>query len=421
MIAILSPCHLVIPSSSHPVNSMSNIRLLTLISALTFVAVGITAPLVSLYLQSLGADLQQISFILTSVVATSLIASYGWGRLSDRLRRRKPLLIAGLFILSLAFFFLSRAANPSYAWASRIFEGTGSAAVSTLSLAMMGDMLQNSAQRGRQMGFYRGFASAAFAVGSVCGGWIADRTGITASLMLCSGIYLLAALTAFALQEKTLVADAAAPNKNANGGVRPSAPQERGAPRLQSLAQGLPLLFLLGIVLWIAAHTASASMWPNYMASLGYTKTQNGLLWGFAALIEFPAMWFSGMLSDRWGRPALLTVGGLGISLTNFGYFALAGFFPLLIVIQVMRGIGFGSYTSNAMTFATELGDPAQRGSRSGLYNSISSAGSLIGSLLGGTLAQRLGFGPLYALCATSALLAGICFLSLHRRRQGVV
>lgn len=410
---------------------MFNIRLLTLISALTYVAVGITAPLVSLYLQSLGADLQQISLILTSVVATSLIAATLWGRLSDRLKRRKPILITGLFILALAFFFLSRAANPSYAWASRIFEGTGSAAVSTLSLAMMGDLLQSSPNRGRQMGLFRGLASAAFAIGSVSGGWLADHMGTTVSLTLCASIYLLAALVAFALQEKPPAAKTApqpklpAPAQSSpasKGSIpQPTVINSKGTSGLMDLTQGLPLLFLIGIVLWIAAHTASASMWPNYMTSLGYTKTQNGLLWGFAALIEFPAMWFSGMLSDRWGRPALLTVGGLGISLTNFGYFALAGFFPVLLGIQIMRGIGFGSYTSNAMTFAAELGDPEQRGSRSGLYNSISSAGSLIGSLLGGTVAQRFGFGLLYAACATFALLASLCFISLHRLKKGMV
>lgn len=389
---------------------MSNIRLLTLISALQFVSVGITSPLISLYLQSLGADFQQISFILTSVVATSLVASYLWGWLSDRWKRRKPLFIAGLFILSLAFLLLSRAANPSYAWASRVFEGTGSAAVSTLSLAMMGDMLQNSPNRGRQMGFYRGLASAAFALGSVSGGWIADHMGITTSLTLCAGIYFLNALLAFGLkEEKTAIGGKSKPVVNP---IR----NRKFEIGIRSMAQGLPLIFLFGIVLWIGAHMASASMWPNYMASLGYTKTQNGLLWGFAALIEFPAMWFSGMLSDRWGRPSMLTVGGIGIGLTNFGYVALAGFFPFLIIVQILRGIGFGTYTSNAMTFAAELGDADQRGSRSGLFNSVTSAGSLIGSMLGGTVAQRFGFGPLYFTCATMALGAAGCFWILKMR-----
>src|SRR5687767_2114861 len=112
---------------------MNNIRLLTLISALTYVSVGITSPLIGLTLQSLAADYQHISWILASVVVVSLVSSYIWGRVSDKLGRRKPLLIIGLVILALAYVFLSRAANESWAWAARIFEGVGSAAYGTLS------------------------------------------------------------------------------------------------------------------------------------------------------------------------------------------------------------------------------------------------------------------------------------------------
>jgi MFS family permease len=154
------------------------------------------------------------------------------------------------------------------------------------------------------------------------------------------------------------------------------------------------------------------------MGSLGYTKTDNGLLWGLTALVEFPAMWFSGALSDKWGRAALLIVGGAGISLTNWGYMTLAGVFPFLIGIQLVRGIGYGSYTSNAMTFAAESGDPAQRGSRSGLFNATMSAGQLLGSLLGGTLVQHFDFRTLYAVCATLAFCAALSFYGLHRRSR---
>jgi MFS family permease len=391
---------------------MSNFRLLTFISALTFVAIGITAPLLSLYLQSLGADYQQISWVLTSVVAVSLVASYLWGRLSDRLHRRKPILIGGLFILALAFLLLSRAANPAYAWASRLFEGIGTAAYSTLSLAMMGDLLQDDPNRGRRMGWYRGLASAAFAIGSISGGWLADRTSIQQTLLLCATLYLLAGLVALRLQDTP-------PLTKSNKATPSSSPSSTDSlSPLRRFTQGLPAVFLLGVLLWISGHSASASMWPNYMGSLGYTKTDNGLLWGLTALVEFPAMWFSGALSDKWGRAALLIVGGAGISLTNWGYMTLAGVFPFLIGIQLVRGIGYGSYTSNAMTFAAESGDPAQRGSRSGLFNATMSAGQLLGSLLGGTLVQHFDFRTLYAVCATLAFCAALSFYGLHRRSR---
>lgn len=392
---------------------MTNIRLLTLISCLCFIATGIMAPLMGLYLQALGANYQQISWILTSVVITSLVANYGWGLLSDRLPRRKPLLIVGLFILSIAYLFLSRATNEYYAWASRILEGVGSAAYATLSLTLIGDLLEGDPNKGRRMGWYRGLASAAFAVGSISGGYVADRWSIPSALIFCSGLYLLAALIALALQEKPRSAV-----------VKPTQP----APPLLALwtalkskqLQGLPLFFLIGVILWVGAHTASASMWGNYMTTLHYSKTANGWLWGLAAALEFPVMWYTGGLSDRYGRALLLAVGALGIAVTNTGYLTVAGFVPLLIMVQMIRAVGFGSYTGNAMTFAGESGPTSQRGSRSGIFNSTASLGSLLGTMLGGTLVDHFGFSTLYAVCASLALCSAFTFWLLRRQNVAV-
>jgi PPP family 3-phenylpropionic acid transporter len=392
---------------------MNNIRLLTLISALCFVAVGITSPLIGLYLQALGADYQEISWILSTVIIISFFSNYFWGWLSDRLGRRKPLLIGGLLILAAAFFLLSNAADERWAWAARILEGVGSAAYATLSLALMGDLLDKAQNRGRQMGWYRGLASAAFAIGAIVGGRLADLSSIPQTLQLCGVLYLVAALCALALTEQPIHKEplvvAATP---AGAVVAPHTVRGSGWTR------GLPLLFLSGVILWVGAHSASASMWPNYMDTLGYSKSTIGLFWGFAAFIEFPAMRITGGLSDTVGRAPLLAAGGLGITLVNLGYLFLAQFWVLLVGVQVVRGFGFGSYTTNAMTFAAETGRPEERGSRSGLFNSAASVGSLLGTLISGNIVQFFGFGPLYATCATLALLSALCFWLLRRRQN---
>lgn len=390
---------------------MNSIRLLTLISALFFVAIGISSPLITIYLQELGADFAQISLILASVTITMFFANYGWGWLSDRIGRRKPLLVTGLLILATAFFLLSRVPNGNYAWAARVFEGVGGAAYSTVSLALMGDLLEAERQKGRSMGVFRGIGSFAFAIGAVLGGRLADVTSIAQTLMVCSGLYLVAAIVALAIQE-----------------VRPSpqsivhSPQSSSQnPQAKSKNfQPLPLFFLGGVILWTAAHSASASMWPNYMQSLGYSKTESGLLWGLAAGIEFPAMVVAGSLSDIVGRAPLLMAGGLFISLTNLGYLLLAGIFPLLLGVQVVRGFGFGSYTTTAMTFATEHSAQKNRGSKSGIYNTVSTAGSLLGSILGGNLVQAFGFHFLYGVCSSLALGAAISFLLLRYRTKAI-
>jgi len=394
---------------------MNNIRLLTIISALCYVAIGISSILTSLYLQHLGASPAQIAFIQASVVITTLIASYLWGNVSDQLGQRKPMLVGGLFILAVAYLLLSRAPTSNWAWAARVLEGLGGAAYATLSLAMMGDLLEREKQRGRSMGIWRGLGSLSFAAGAILGGWVADTSSDANALLLCVGLYAAATVAALALREvKPQPNLATVPAPATNRPLAVAAPTTEVAPTAKA---ALPALFLIGVFFWICAHSASASMWPIYMNSFGYSSTASGFLWGMAAVVEMVVMIYAGSLSDRWGRTPLLVIGALGISLTNFGYLTLARYFPALLGIQFMRGIGFGSYTTAAMTYATEHGDQRNRGSKTGIYNTATSAGGLVGTFLGGNLVQLMGFGTLYGTCAALALASAGCFWWLNRRQ----
>ncbi|MCC6165737.1 MAG: MFS transporter [Caldilineaceae bacterium] len=386
---------------------MTNYRLLTVIGSLAYVAVGVSSPLLTLFLESLGASYIQISLVLTSFVLTLLGCNYLWGRLSDRLGRRKPFVVAGLLGLALVYAWLGHVPTLAAAWATRLLEGAALAAYTTLSLAMMGEALDRSAKQrqGRRMGLYRGLGSLAFAAGSVAGGRVAEAYGLADSFLICAAAYLLAALVALQLQDQPAAPLAQQP-------VPSSAPRTR--------ARLLPAAFLTGVFLWTAAHSASASMWPNYMAQLGYSTGQLTSLWGLAALVEMPAMFALGALSDIAGRTAVLMTGGFGIALVNAGYAAAAHLLPVLIGIQVVRGIGFAAYTGSAMTFTTEHGGK-ERGGASGLYHTTGSAGQLAGLLMGGTLAQTMGFPTMFAACALLALAATAGFWALHHRTPHLI
>lgn len=383
---------------------MNNYRILTLVNFLTFIAIGINSPLLTLYLQGLGANYVFISVILTSTILVALISNPAWGWLSDRLGRRKPLYIAGLAGAALGYFWLSAASNVALAWPARLLDALSMAGVSTLGLTLMGDTLDTSNRKGCSMGFTRGLASLAFAAGAFAGGRLADEFGISFVFVVCGGFLAAAALVALLLHEVKPAPVAVAVD------IAPLTPRPRGL--------GLPALFLAGVALWTAAHIASTSMWPNYMEANGYSKTTISSLWSLAALIEMPAMWLGGALSDITGRAVVLAAGGFGIALVQFGYMLFVASLPVLLGVQVVRGFGFGSYTSAAMTFAAERGGKAQRGSNSGLFNTVGSAGQLAGSLLGGTLVQTAGFNTLYLVCAGLAVGSALCFLLL--RRQGV-
>jgi MFS family permease len=182
----------------------------------------------------------------------------------------------------------------------------------------------------------------------------------------------------------------------------------------------LPVLFLVGVFLWMGAHMGASSMWPNYMSDLGYTNSAISSLWGWAALVEAPAMLAVGRLSDLFGRAPLLAAGAWGMVGVQLGYVTLATVLPALLGLQLLRGLAYAAYTATAMTFAAEHGDRQTRGRNSGLFNSVSSAGQLAGLLLAGVMADARGFSFMFGVFATAMLVSGVCFLALRHQTRAV-
>jgi predicted MFS family arabinose efflux permease len=180
----------------------------------------------------------------------------------------------------------------------------------------------------------------------------------------------------------------------------------------------LPPSFLAGVFLWIASWSAFTSMWPNFMDSLGYSKTAISSLWGLAALVEAPAMWLVGAVSDVIGRVPLLITGSMGIMVIMAGYILVSRWLPALMAVQTVRGVVYASYTPTTMTFASEWGNQEQRGGDTGLYYAVNGGGQLLGLFAGGRVVQAFQFETLFVICAVAGCLSGLCFWLLRRERQ---
>lgn len=383
---------------------MRDFRLLTVVSALTFVAMGLTLPVMTVYLEKLGASYVEISLILTSFTLTALLTNYASGWLSDKLRRRKPLLLAGLLLLAGAYVWLGRAPDAGQAWPARILEGIGSGAYGTLSLAMTGDLLEHANRRGRIMGLFRGLGSVSFAVGAVAGGWLAASASTPLVFLAAAGCYAAAAVVMTTVHDRPRLAP--------KGEHEPL-----GAPA-GYIGLGLPLLFLGGVFLWTAAVGAFTSMWANAMTHEGYSQQTISTLWGLAALIEMPGMTVAGVISDSVGRAPLLAAGAVGVALVFSAYIFVIHWLPAVIGAQVGRGLSYGSYLANAMTYTTEHSNHYTRGSVSGVFSAATGGGQLAGMFAGGLIVQAFGFTTLFSLCTAAALLAAGCFVALHRMEQ---
>ena len=390
-----------------------NLRIMTAVTASFYCALGAGGAFIGLFLQGLGASYFQVSLILTLFISTTIITSAVIGRYADRLGARRVLLAAGMTLQSLGYLLVALSQNLGQAAGARVIEGVGAAIYATMSLSIVGELLSASPTRGRQMGVYRGIGSVAYAVGALGSGALADSAGISASLLAAGAITLVGALLATRLR-------------------RSAKPHPRITSPLEAIAEGaaaqgsgaartaMPRLFLLGVILIMAALAASSSMFPLYLNALGRSRTAIGGLSSLTAVLEFPAMYFTGVLSDAVGRAPLLAAGAAAIALVQLFYIGAARVGFLVVLGQIIRSFGFASFTANAMSYTADLSSEANRASNSGLFTLTQNFGQLAGLLLGGALAQLLGFGALFAFCAIASAAAGFSFMVLARRRLSV-
>jgi MFS family permease len=158
---------------------------------------------------------------------------------------------------------------------------------------------------------------------------------------------------------------------------------------------------------------------PLYVAGLGGTSSQIGLIIGlFAAmamLMRPPAGW---LIDTRGTRPILLA--GMAIfMLASLGYIAARGVQPIL-ALRVFHGIGMGLFPTAATVVIAELAPPARRGEAMGWFGITNSLGLIVGPVLGPVVAAHLGFPALFLLAAGVAALGLGCVYCVPAGRRPI-
>ncbi|WP_008339198.1 MFS transporter [Alicyclobacillus acidocaldarius] len=182
------------------------------------------------------------------------------------------------------------------------------------------------------------------------------------------------------------------------------------------------------VILWCANFCAAAGMSqiipfiPLYLAELGLHTERSIDHWSswvfsaqFVTSFMFQPIW--GSLADRYGRkPMLLRAGfGMGVMTALMG---LVGAPWQLLVLRLVNGV-FSGFIAMAISLQASVTPAENAGRALGTLQTGNIAGSLIGPLVGGLLAEWLGFRGCFFFTGAMLVLASLIVLLFVHEPKG--
>jgi len=326
----------------------------------------------------LGVGTNVIGLIEGIAEATASLLKVFSGWLSDRLRARKWLAVAGYGISALAkpFFYLANTWSAVFAvrWADRVGKGVRTAPRD----ALVADSIDER-HRGLAFGFHRA----------------ADTGGAMLGLLIALGVVWVAQSAAVELGRHTfqivvlvsLVPALLAVLSLAVGAKDVPVTRQRERPAITFKGLGRPFLVFMVIVgLFDLGNSSDAFLvlraqerGLNVLGILGMLVTFNLVY----TLVSTPA----GSLSDRIGRQKVIVGGWLAYAAIYCG-FAVAGTGWHVWVLYAFYGVYYGLAYGTIKAMVADVVPAALRGTAYGTFNAVLALLDLPASLIAGLLWQ---------------------------------
>jgi MFS family permease len=391
------------PDSERPTLGR-NVLALGVVSFLTDVSSEMIYPLLPVFLTSvLGANASFIGAIEGAAETTAALLKLASGWWSDRVRRRKPLVLAGYALASAMRPLVAIATSATQVLGIRVADRVGKGLRNAPRDALIAESVDPSI-RGRAFGFHR----AADHAGGVVGPLIAFAV-LTWHLAALRTVFWLAAIPGVLAVVVVAVAVRDIPRSSA-GATTAASPDLR-----QPL--GSRFWRVLAVIFVFTLGNSTDAFLLLRANQLGVAVALAPILWAALHVVKSASSTPGGALSDRIGRRPTLIVGWLLYAAVYFG-FALASTRWQAWALFGVYGIYFGLTEGAERALVADLVVPERRGTAFGWYNLAIGLGALPASLLFGWVWDRAGAARAFEMGASFALVAAIGLVVATRRGQ---
>lgn len=349
---------------------------------------------------ALASTTAVLSFLISFGVVKG-VANLGAGSLSDRIGRRRVLILGWLVALPVPLLIIWA---PSWSWvvAANVLLGVNQGLTWSTTVVMKIDLV-GPKQRGLALGLNESAGYMAVAATAVLTGWLAAVFGPRPWPFVVG----LVAAVAGLLLTVLFVQDTGGHVRSEASKLRPE-PRSLGQviwqtsvrePALSSASQAGLVNNLNDGVAW--------GLLPLFLAASGLSVAQIGIVAGV-----YPAVWglgqlLTGHLSDRWGRKSLIWTGMLtqGVALLII---AESTTIKAWIAGAAVLGAGTAMVYPTLIAVVSDVAHPNWRASAVGVYRLWRDLGFAAGALVAGLVADRFGFIWSLRVVAALTILSGL-------------
>ncbi|MDQ6830279.1 MAG: MFS transporter [Gemmatimonadota bacterium] len=395
-------------SDAHPRPKLgSNVIAMAAVSFFTDVSSEMIYPLLPLFLTTvLGAGASAIGAIEGTAESTASLLKLASGWWSDRVRKRKPLVVGGYALASFVRPLVAIAQSAAQVLMVRVADRIGKGIRTSPRDALIADSVDPSI-RGRAFGFHRAADHAGAVVGPLIAFAVlrhldATKPSQVAAASHLRNVFWLAGIPGIIAVIVLIAFVRDVPR------AEPRTPA--AAPAAADRVMGARFWAILGVVLLFTLGNSTDAFLLLRAAQLGVTTAMIPILWAMLHVVKSLSSTPGGALSDKLGRKPLIVTGWLVYAAVYFA-FGRATHQWQAWALFATYGLYFGLTEGVEKALVTDVVPVSRRGVAFGWYNLALGLGALPASLIFGAIWDGAGAPTAFAFGALMALLASVGML----------
>ena len=386
-----------------------NVLALGAVSFFTDASTEMIYPLLPVFLAGvLGANARFIGAIEGLAESTASLLKILSGVWSDKIGRRKPLVVAGYVIASAVRPFTAVAQSATQVLGIRLTDRIGKGIRTAPRDALLADSI-SPAGRGRAFGFHAAADNAGAVLGPLAAFLFLHTQGIDtldatrlgpSEEQAIRNVFWLASIPAAIAVAILIFVVRDVPLTRAGEQIIVQSGARAAQENLSRRFWG----FLVVVLLFTLGNSTDAFLLLR-AHQLGVPIVLAPILWALLNLVKAATGTYGGQLSDTFGRKPLIVGGWLLYAGVYFAFgWATAAWHAW--VLFVVYGIFYGMTEGTEKALVADLVPQARRGTAFGWYNLAIGLGALPASIIFGAIWDRLGAPSAFVFGATLAMVA---------------